>query len=108
MAGKKGSLHSGWENRTHVKECLEAYTEYLGNCKRASKFLGMTHQYLRWVWIRAGLKPRGSRSRDICPKIIKECENSSVNSVAKKYGIPVSTLNKRVNKLRSNPLKSAS
>jgi hypothetical protein len=103
MAGKKGSLHSGWENRSHIKECVEAYNTYLGNCKRASKFLGMPHQHLRWIWIRSGLKPKGSRSRDIGQNIINECENSSINSVAKKYNIPVSTLNKRFKKLKALP-----
>lgn len=99
MAGKKGSLHIGWKDRVHVKECLEAYITYHGNCKKAARFLEMTHQYLRWIWIRAGLKPKGSRSREISKEILEECKNSSVLSVSKKYKIPVSTLNKRYKKI---------
>jgi Mor family transcriptional regulator len=98
MAGKKGSLHSGWEDKVHVKECLEAYITYQGNCKKAARHLEMTHQYLRWIWIRAGLKPKGSRAREISQDILNECNYNSVRSVAKKYNIPISTLNKRYRK----------
>lgn len=98
MAGKKGSLHTGWEDRVHVKECLDAYVTYKGNCKKAARFLEMTHQYLRWIWVRAGLKPKGNRSRYISEDILKECSNGSIRSVAIKYSIPISTLNKRYKK----------
>jgi transposase-like protein len=95
MAGKKGSSHSGWEDRFHIKECIEAYKTHQGNCKRAARHLQMTHQYLRWVWIRAGLKPKGTSKRYICESIIEECFHASVLSVSKKHNIPVSTLRKR-------------
>jgi hypothetical protein len=98
VAGKKGSLHLGWEEKIHVKECLEAYVTYEGNCKKAARHLVMTHQYLRWIWVRAGLKPKGSRARKISQDILDECKISSITSVAKKHNIPVSTLNKRYSK----------
>lgn len=59
MTGKKGSLHSGWIDQKHIRECLEAYVTYSGNCRVAAGELNMSHQYLRWVWVRAGLKPKG-------------------------------------------------
>ncbi len=60
MAGKKGALHSGWEDQAYVKECKDAYQKFQGNCRRAAKHLSMTPQQLSWVWKRAGLKPSGT------------------------------------------------
>lgn len=99
MAGKKGALHSGWIDRKHVQECVKAYEECGGNCKRAARKLLMTHQHLRWIWLRAGLKPSGSRATAIPNHVIEECRASSVSAIARKYKIPVSTLRRRVDKL---------
>lgn len=97
MAGKKGSVHRGWESREHISRYLAAFFEHDGNCRRAAKALDVTHQQLRWVWVRAGLQPRGTKKIAIPNHIVAECGLSPLSSVAKKYGIPRSTLRRRYN-----------
>lgn len=59
MSGKKGSTHLGWDSKPKIVNCLMTLWKNDYNVKKSARELGMTHQYLRWVCIRAGKKPGG-------------------------------------------------
>ena len=61
MSGKKGAIHKDWHTRPHIVECLGALSKNNNNVKRTARELQMTHQQLRWIAIRAGIKPAGKR-----------------------------------------------
>ena len=51
--------HKDWESRSHIVECLQVIKRNNNNIKKSARELSMTHQQLRWIAVRAGIKPGG-------------------------------------------------
>jgi transcriptional regulator with GAF, ATPase, and Fis domain len=101
MAGVKGSLHKDWENQKHIMECIQAYHDFGGNCKKAARHLMMTHQHLHWIWKRAGMKPKGTSWAPINENLelkAKVIEHGNISRAARELGMSRNRANRIIKK----------